>query len=156
MGPYFPAEASSSKNMKVWLPTLRSQQLLTMSPSLSNLWTPTTCYTVNWSRSCSLRKPPVARRHLRKFWDSGGVGEFIQRKLEGQLGSSGIATPIGPTAYLDFLPTIWAFIVKSAPSDSGSNPILMAALNHAIKTSSKSASKRLTIEFVSRLALVRV
>jgi hypothetical protein len=77
MGPYFPAEASSSKNMKVWLPTLRSQQLLTMSPSLSNLWTPTTCYTVNWSRSCSLRKPPSypMRRGNQKLLPARWLGD---------------------------------------------------------------------------------
>ena len=96
----------------------------------------------------------LTRRHLRKFWEAGGVGEFIQQKLEGRSTTSSIATPISQAVYLEFLPTIWAFIAKFASSDSGPNLILKAALKHAVTTTSKSASKKGTIEFVSRLALV--
>ncbi|KAH6917308.1 hypothetical protein BKA70DRAFT_1418067 [Coprinopsis sp. MPI-PUGE-AT-0042] len=153
MAPYFPAESSSSKNMKL-VQFVDSYNLL-YCELVSLLLIAQTTESSRASRKPKAAPSAVARRHLRKFWEAGGVGEFIQLKLEGRSGSSGIATPIGPAVYLDFLPTIWAFITKFASSDDGgSNTILLAALNHAIKTSSKSASKRLTIEFVSRLALL--
>ena len=72
---------------------------------------------------------------------------------------------ISPLAYLTLLPTMWTLINSSnlvlladpqdqRPQGSNSNEVLQVALDHAVKVSSKAASKRLTVEFVARLVLV--
>ncbi|EAU93050.2 hypothetical protein CC1G_06770 [Coprinopsis cinerea okayama7 len=155
MAPYFPAE-STGKNIK-FVQFVDTYNLVY-------------CELVSFLLITTSRQPsraPSARRyktkspvklHLRNFWEAGGVGEFIDEKLQGRSGNSGISAPINSSAYSDFLPTIWTFINEFAtPSgednEGGSNAILLALLDHATKMSSKAASKRLTIDFVARLIL---
>ncbi|PPQ88648.1 hypothetical protein CVT25_010224 [Psilocybe cyanescens] len=83
------------------------------------------------------------------------VTQYITRRLRGEAASSAqIGVPINPTAYRALLPTIWALIGSAGTSADESNEVIHAALDHALKVSSKSACKRLTVEFVARLMLL--
>ncbi|TEB34941.1 hypothetical protein FA13DRAFT_1660099 [Coprinellus micaceus] len=99
---------------------------------------------------------------LRK--QAAGISDFIMEKLRGGAGTtstSGISSHISPAAYLTLLPTIWTLInssmILATPVDQRQqqdNEMLQVALDHAVKSSSKGAVKRLTVEFVSRIALL--
>ncbi|PPR00489.1 hypothetical protein CVT24_005549 [Panaeolus cyanescens] len=80
----------------------------------------------------------------------GRVMTYITRRLYGEASSpSHIAVQINARAYLACLPTIWGFI-----SNDCSKEMIRAVLDHALKTTSKSTCKGLTVEFVGRLALL--
>ncbi|KAJ2914864.1 hypothetical protein MD484_g5554, partial [Candolleomyces efflorescens] len=111
------------------------------------------------SRSSSKRN---GHETLRK--QAAAISDFITEKLQGRStsSSSGISSNISPSAYLTLLPTIWTLISNNDlvpladPQDqqgSNSNEVLQVTLDHAVKVSSKSACKRLTVEFVARLVL---
>jgi pre-rRNA-processing protein IPI1 len=84
------------------------------------------------------------------------VSEYIIKLLRGKDTSIGqVPRSLPAEAYLALLPSIWAIINKPYPElSSHSNDLLQALLDHAIKTSSKSSAKRLTIQFVAQLMLV--
>jgi len=85
------------------------------------------------------------------------VTTYITRRLRGEAGAADqlIGTPISPAAYHALLPTIWAFIANPSSSSHQSEELIHATLDHSLKVTSKSACKRLTLEFVGRLMLVR-
>lgn len=83
------------------------------------------------------------------------VSDYVIRRLRGQSDSpSQIGHVLGASAYVSLLPTIWALINKPLPRDTTTNEVLCTVIDHALKLSSKSPCKRLTIEFVARLILV--
>ena len=84
------------------------------------------------------------------------VTEYIIRRLRTEEGSVGqSSTPITPAAYHALLPTIWAFITSPTVNPHQSEKLIHATLDHALKVMPKSACKRLSLEFVGRLMLVR-
>jgi pre-rRNA-processing protein IPI1 len=84
------------------------------------------------------------------------VTEYIIRRLRTEEGSVGqLSISIAPAAYHALLPTIWAFITSPTVSPHQSEELIHATLDHALKATPKSACKRLTLEFVGRLVLVR-
>ncbi|KAF4623469.1 hypothetical protein D9613_001877 [Agrocybe pediades] len=85
------------------------------------------------------------------------VTQYIIRRLRGEAASpSQIGYAISPMAYRTLLPTIWALINHEDPTagTEGSTEMLHSVLDHALKVPSKSACKRITIEFVARLMLL--
>ncbi|KDR85071.1 hypothetical protein GALMADRAFT_233681 [Galerina marginata CBS 339.88] len=83
------------------------------------------------------------------------VTQYITRRLRGEAASSDhIGVAINPTAYRALLPTIWALISSGGAKAEEANEVIHATLDHALKVSSKSACKRLTVEFVGRLVLL--
>lgn len=116
------------------------------------------------SISSSSKRNAASQETLRK--QAAGISDFIMEKLQGRASStSGISAQVSPAAYLTLLPTIWTLINSAgvlAPEDQRNhgqhqqhNEVLKVALDHAVKVSSKAATKRLTVEFLSRLVLVR-
>lgn len=83
------------------------------------------------------------------------VSAYIVQLLQGQVSSFGnqssLPRPVTTQAYVALLPTIWCLF-----NSEGDAPISMLAVvvEHAIKTSSTSAVKRHTIDFIGRLLLV--
>jgi pre-rRNA-processing protein IPI1 len=86
------------------------------------------------------------------------VGKYVIQLLRGEASAgSQVGRPLTPAAYTALLPTIWSFINQPSPNQHQiSSSVLQATLEHATKTSSKSATKKLGIEFVGRLILVSV
>ncbi|KAF7436898.1 hypothetical protein PC9H_003732 [Pleurotus ostreatus] len=84
------------------------------------------------------------------------VSEYVISLLNGEpVNGTQLGRALTPDAYVALLPTIWSFVSSTAgPNDSFSAGILAAVLSHATRASSKSAIKKLTIEFVGRLALL--
>lgn len=85
------------------------------------------------------------------------VCQYVVKTLKGegsgQSGSgSALLRPISATSYVSVLPTVWALLNNSEAPHV--DEILRAVLEHAIKSSSTSAVKKHTIEFLGRLALV--
>lgn len=85
--------------------------------------------------------------------------QYITRRLRGEPASPAqFGAPIPPAAYRALLPTVWA-LINGGPSagahDAEGEGVLHAVLDHAVRVTSKSACKRLAIEFVARLMLVR-
>lgn len=77
------------------------------------------------------------------------VSEYVIQLLRGEAStSSPLGRPLTSSAYTALLPTIWSLLNRR------SSGVLRAMLEHATKTSSKSAVKKSTIEFVARLVLV--
>lgn len=91
------------------------------------------------------------------------VHDYVVRLLRGEppLGSvqTSIPRPIAPSVYSALLPTIWALINHAALERSQSqseHSLLVATVEHAVKVSSSSATKRHTLDFLGRLLLVSI
>lgn len=83
------------------------------------------------------------------------VKSYVIRLLQGDGGSGAqLPRPISSVVYTALLPTIWALLNRQQPEKEASS-VLAATLDHAMRTTSGSAVKRQTIEFVGRLLLVR-
>jgi pre-rRNA-processing protein IPI1 len=83
------------------------------------------------------------------------VNEYVAQLLQGGLVSSnGLSrlTPVG--SYTALLPTIWS-LINSPGSETSGNDVLVHVIDHAIRIPSSSAVKKVTIEFIGRLILVR-
>ncbi|KAH7931044.1 hypothetical protein BV22DRAFT_1124442 [Leucogyrophana mollusca] len=87
------------------------------------------------------------------------VSSHVIRLLRGE-GDSGaqLPRPLTPAMYVALLPTMWALLnqSKEIKEQGGDSPaaVIIALLEHAIRTSSSSSVKRLTIEFVARIILL--
>jgi len=81
------------------------------------------------------------------------VGEYVVLLLNGETIQSGsITRPLSVQAYNALLPSIWSLL--NSTGQKLSDDVFDATVNHAIRISSTSSVKRLTVEFLSRLALV--
>lgn len=79
---------------------------------------------------------------------------YVIRLLQGDGGSGAqLPRPISAAVYTALLPTIWALLNQRTERQESSS-VLVAILEHAMRTTSGSAVKRLTIEFIGRLLLV--
>ncbi|KAI8980644.1 hypothetical protein BD414DRAFT_420409 [Trametes punicea] len=87
------------------------------------------------------------------------VSEYIIQLLRGEPPSSGmeatLSRPITPQAYVSLLPSIWSLMNSgTTEANDASTELFSAVLDHAIKTSSTSAVKKHTIDFIGRLVLL--
>ncbi|KAG6334294.1 hypothetical protein ID866_4791 [Astraeus odoratus] len=88
------------------------------------------------------------------------IHNYVIRLLDGESDLGGqLPRPLTPLVYLSLLPSIWALLCHLSGSATQSDEVvsssvLSATLDHAIRTTSGSAVKRLTVEFVARLLLV--
>jgi pre-rRNA-processing protein IPI1 len=117
---------------------------------------------VNASRSSPFRSTKKEKRQ-RKHTPSkkvsiqiDRVAQYIIKRLRGEANSTLFGTMLMASSYLSLLPTIWAIINKPGLNQQVADGIIHATLDHALKVSSKSACKPLTIEFVARLLLVSI
>lgn len=92
---------------------------------------------------------------------AGLVRTYVTRLLLGEDNSGAqISKPLIPTMYIALLPTIWALLNQSKEShtrnqgETLTDTVLSAMLDHAIRTTSNSAVKALTVEFVTRILLL--
>lgn len=92
---------------------------------------------------------------------AGLVRTYVTRLLLGEDNSGAqISKPLIPTMYIALLPTIWALLNQPKEShtwnqgEAPTDTVLSAMLDHAIRTTSNSAVKGLTVEFVARILLV--
>lgn len=115
---------------------------------------------MNSSRSCTSRSTKKEKRQTKRTPSKSvsiqidRVAQYIIRRLRGEANSAQIRPMLTDSSYLSLLPTIWAIINKPASNRQEADGIIHATLDHALKVSSKSACKPLTIEFVARLLLV--
>ncbi|CAK5281783.1 unnamed protein product [Mycena citricolor] len=84
------------------------------------------------------------------------VGDFVTSLLRGEAQSSSqLGRSLNSESYLSLLPTIWALLNTDAPElRETADAVSEAVIQHAIRTSSKAASKLATIQFVSRLVVL--
>ncbi|KAG6381242.1 hypothetical protein JVT61DRAFT_5646 [Boletus reticuloceps] len=85
------------------------------------------------------------------------VKSYVIRLLQGDGGSGAqLSRPISVAIYTALLPTIWALLNQRSGDQPEQEPsaVLTATLDHAMRASSVSAVKRLTVEFVGRLLLL--
>ncbi|KAG1757489.1 hypothetical protein EDB19DRAFT_1901008 [Suillus lakei] len=92
---------------------------------------------------------------------AGLVRTYVTRLLLGEDNSGAqISRPLIPTMYTALLPTIWALLNRPKEShtrtqaEAPTDTVLSAMLDHAIRTTSNSAVKALTVEFVARILLL--
>ena len=117
---------------------------------------------LNASRSSlfrSTRKEKRQRKHTPSEKVSiqiDRVAQYIIKRLRGEANSTQIGTMLTASSYLSLLPTIWAILNKPSLNQQEADGIIHATLDHALKVSSKSSCKPLTIEFVARLFLVSI
>ncbi|KAF8807480.1 hypothetical protein BYT27DRAFT_7165165 [Phlegmacium glaucopus] len=115
---------------------------------------------VNASRNCPPRstkngKQTTKRAPFKKFSiQIDRVAQYIIRRLRGEANSTQNSSMLTASPYLSLLPTIWAIINKPGLNQQEADEIIHATLDHALKVSSKSACKPLTVEFVARLFLL--
>jgi pre-rRNA-processing protein IPI1 len=102
----------------------------------------------------------VKNRHLSKIPNAAlhshveRVGEYVILLLNGESIQPQTTTrPLSVQAYSALLPSIWS-LLNSASHQELSDDVFEATVNHAIRVSSMSSVKRLTLDFLSRLALV--
>jgi len=85
------------------------------------------------------------------------VKSYVIRLLQGDGGSGAqLPRPISAVVYTALLPTIWALLNQRSGQQPEKEPpsVLVATLEHAMRTTSGSAVKRMTVEFVGRLLLL--
>ncbi|KAH7911965.1 hypothetical protein BJ138DRAFT_1005493 [Hygrophoropsis aurantiaca] len=83
------------------------------------------------------------------------VRSYVIRLLcgKGDLGAQ-LPRPLTSAMYMALLPTVWTLLNQRLGTDCSDSSVTITLLEHAIRTSSSSANKRLTIEFVARIALL--
>ena len=97
------------------------------------------------------------KSHFSLDLQSDLVQSYVIRLLQGDGGSGAqLPRPISAVVYTALLPTIWALLNQRSGQQPEKEPssVLVATLEHAMRTTSGSAVKRLTVEFVGRLLLV--
>ncbi|KAJ7103428.1 hypothetical protein B0H15DRAFT_812209 [Mycena belliarum] len=84
------------------------------------------------------------------------VSDYVVQLLNGEsLSNSQLGRPLTQSAYAALLPTIWSLISNVDPNLSDvSTDVLQATIAHASRTSSKSALKQTTVEFMARVVLL--
>ncbi|KAF9460822.1 hypothetical protein BDZ94DRAFT_1374995 [Collybia nuda] len=83
------------------------------------------------------------------------VSEYVIQLLRGESIVTRLGKPLTAAAYLALLPTIWALLNDvTATHRSTSSDVLKATVEHALKASSKSALKQMSIEFIAQLVLL--
>ncbi|KAF5390285.1 hypothetical protein D9757_002858 [Collybiopsis confluens] len=87
------------------------------------------------------------------------VYDYVLQLLRGQALAldSQIVRTLSPAAYNSLLPTLWSLINYSGRNQEylvRSGDVLLATLEHAVKSGSKSAVKRSSFDFVARLVLL--
>ncbi|KAG8219873.1 hypothetical protein J3R82DRAFT_852 [Butyriboletus roseoflavus] len=105
---------------------------------------------------CYKPSPPL-KSHFSFNLQAGVVKSYVIRLLQGDGGSGAqLSRPISAAVYTALLPTIWALLNQRSghQPEKERSSVLMATLDHAMKTSSGSAVKRVTVEFVGRLLLL--
>ncbi|KAG6911904.1 hypothetical protein DXG01_000151 [Tephrocybe rancida] len=160
MTPYFPFNPSGSRDVKVEQAfqdlnlifcELTSLLVLTTNAEVSRLTRRGKARQINSSASANKLKNPLSIQTRR-------VSDYILQLLSGGSASgSQLGRALTPAAYVALLPAIWALLNNTTGSTqhrSTVSAILSATITHSIKTSSKSALKRLTIEFVAQLILL--
>lgn len=99
---------------------------------------------------------PPLKNHLPLNLQADLVESYVIRLLQEDGGSGArLPRPISAAVYTALLPTIWALLNGQQPEKEPSS-VLAATLDHAMRTTSGSGVKRLTVEFVGRLLLVRL
>ena len=171
MSPYFPFTPSGSLLGKRDIKVEQAFQDLNITycelTSLLLLVSPTTNAHVHQhpqnSRPSSNGKRPVTSITPARLasLQVDRVHDYVVRLLRGEppLGSiqTGISRPIAPAVYSALLPTIWALINHAALERSQTErSLLVATIEHAVKVSSSSATKRHTLDFLGRLLLVSI
>lgn len=112
--------------------------------------------TSSLSQRASLKPTKAAKSDIRTEL----VCAYIIRVLNGEgEGGALLPRPLTPSAYVALLPSVWA-LLNRAPGISSDledvpSSVLSAILDHAVRTTSGSAVKRLTVEFVARLLLLQ-
>lgn len=93
---------------------------------------------------------------------AGLVRTYVISLLLGEDNSTAqISRPLIAPMYAALLPTIWALLSQpkekhASAQGANSRTVLSTVLDHAIGTTSNSAVKALTIEFIARILLVRL
>ncbi|KAF8622888.1 hypothetical protein AX15_006653 [Amanita polypyramis BW_CC] len=102
------------------------------------------------------QKPPSGHVHDALPNRATLVSEYIVRLLDREaLSSTQLAHSVTPTAYLSLAPAIWLLLDSHAIGHAEQQyQVLNAVIDHSLKTPSKSATKRPSIEFVARLILL--
>ncbi|RDB28596.1 Testis-expressed sequence 10 protein [Hypsizygus marmoreus] len=159
MTPYFPFKLSGSRDIKL---EQAFQDLNLIFCELSSLLVLTTHEeSSRLTRRGRIRQKSRALLHPTHSNNTLSiqtlrVNEYILQLLRGEpVSSSQLGKPLTPAAYSALLPAIWA-LLNDATLDHRevSNAMLLAILEHSVKTSSKSALKKPTLEFISRLLLL--
>lgn len=165
MAPYFPA---STRDNKVFFSfilcencrTDRCTQVEASFEEFNLIFCQLTALIIVATQADSPR--PHQKRKIRSRSDTLSihaeqVTRYIARRLRGEAASSSqIGVAINPAAYNALLPTIWALISSRGGNAAEVDGVFHATLDHAVRVSSKSACKRLTVEFVARLLMVGV
>ncbi|KAI0756631.1 hypothetical protein C8Q80DRAFT_1093119 [Daedaleopsis nitida] len=166
LSPYFPFTISGPSTMRR---DIKAEQAF---QDLNLIFCELSSFIVLASQRCSSEKNPTrstaraqASRPALKVSSAiqtrqvERVSAYIVQLLQGHAPSSGgpasIPRPIPPQAYVALLPTIWS-LVNHRPEDDGDDSTSMfdAVVEHAVKATSTSATKRHTIDFIGRLVLL--
>ncbi|KAF8560426.1 hypothetical protein OG21DRAFT_1492793 [Imleria badia] len=97
------------------------------------------------------------KRHLSLNVQADLVKSYVIRLLQGDGGSDAqLPRPVSAAVYTSLLPTIWALLNQRSGQEPENelSSVLAATLDHATRTASGSAVKRLTVEFAGRLLLL--
>lgn len=152
MTPYFPFTANGTRDVKV------EQTFQELSLTYCELCALVTM--VTHSEQTQRRSHKRARQEyrpkseqLRAAHDSSmvQVRSYISQLLRGEATRHGqIGAPLSASAYIALLPTVW---VLSSSSSTGDD-VFASLVEHAVRTSSKSAAKRPAVELIAQLVLL--
>ncbi|KAG5735244.1 Testis-expressed sequence 10 like protein [Termitomyces sp. T112] len=159
MTPYFPFSLLGTKDVKV---EQAFQELNLIFSELTSLLVLTSNAEISRLTSRGKARQVNSLASGNKLYNSLSiqierVSNYILQLLSGgPISGSQLGRTLTPAAYASLLPVVWALLnnTGSVYQCSTSSAILNAVISHSMKTSSKSALKRLTIEFVARLVLL--
>ncbi|KAJ7492529.1 hypothetical protein FB451DRAFT_1218647 [Mycena latifolia] len=151
MSPYFPFKLSGLREIK-------TEQLF---QALNLIYCELTSLLILTSEVSSTRRdqhgiPGQAGTKNSLQAQTERVSDYVVELLNGaSLSTSQLGRPLTQTAYTALLPTIWSLINNANPNmhDISTN-VLQATIEHGSRTSSKSALKQVTIEFIARIILL--
>ncbi|KAF8640646.1 hypothetical protein AX17_000303 [Amanita inopinata Kibby_2008] len=155
MVPYFPFKAGSKVDIKIEqtfqdlnlrfckLEALRSFIMDKNERSSSSIYT-------------KRKQTPLNPTHGALSKRAISVSKYIAQLLRGEAPSTAqLGRSLMPAAYISLLPAVW-LLLDSPTSDyiGQQSEILNAVIEHGLRSPSKSASKRASIEFIARLVLL--
>ncbi|KAF5355996.1 hypothetical protein D9756_003829 [Leucocoprinus leucothites] len=146
MVPYFPFVSSKSRDMK----------LVQSFQDLNLIYCELTSLLVLRLNIASTKSGRSLKPSSTLTMQVSAVSDYITKLLRGQnMSISQIPHSLQAGAYLGLLPSVWAIMNNPyIELSSHTADVLSALLDHANKTSPKSSTKRITIEFVARLLLL--
>ncbi|PFH54547.1 hypothetical protein AMATHDRAFT_135182 [Amanita thiersii Skay4041] len=154
MAPYFPFDTKNKTDIKIEQAIQEMNITFCRMTALCKLTADTNLRSFRFKHKQSEKRPTSRTNGALSTWATS-VKTYVIRLLQGIISPTQLERPLTPAAYISLLPGIWCLLNNLSPENpKQGDEVLDAILEHGIKTPTKSATKRASLEFLARLVLL--